>query len=228
MEAVLARPAAERLRDGIRVAVAGPPNSGKSSLVNYLAERDVAITSAIPGTTRDLLEAPIALEGVPFVLVDTAGLRDADEEIERIGIQRAEHLLATADIILWLGDPLAASVGERTIIVQSKADLDPVFVQGADVLVSSASGSGMDQLVAVLTGKARQLLPAPGEVTINARHREHITTCLSNLKAASLTRDLLIAAEHLRMARLALDRITGRSGVEDMLNALFGRFCIGK
>jgi tRNA modification GTPase len=193
-----------------------------------LADREVAITSAIPGTTRDLLEAPIALDGVPFVLVDTAGLRDADEEIEQIGIARAEHLLETADIILWLGDPLGAPAGERTIIVQSKADLDPVSVQGADVLVSSSSGSGMDQLVALLTGKGRQLLPAPGEVTINARHREHIIACLSNLKAASHSRDLLIAAEHLRLARLTLDRITGRSGVEDMLNALFGRFCIGK
>jgi len=228
MKAMLARPPAERLRDGVRVAVAGPPNAGKSSLLNYLAQRDVAITSPVPGTTRDLLEAPIALEGVPFLLVDTAGLREGAGEIERIGIGRAERMLASADIILWLGEPREAPRPECTIRVQTKADLSPPRRPDTDLLVSSKTGFGMERLLEELLGRARSVLPRPGDVAVNARHRSHILECSEELEAAATSDDLLVRAEHFRSARRALDRITGRAGVEDMLDALFGRFCIGK
>jgi tRNA modification GTPase len=227
MEAALARPAAERLRDGLRVVIAGPPNAGKSSLLNWLAGRQAAITSAIAGTTRDLVEAPTAIGGTPFLLVDTAGLRDSGDEVEAIGVGRARASMDAADLILWLGDPAEAPARARTILVQSKIDF-VTAQREADVRVSAETGEGMDALVALLIARARDLLPGEGEVALNARHRAAITTAAGQLREAEGSQDLLIAAECLRQARVALDRVTGRAGVEDMLDALFGRFCIGK
>ena len=123
--AALSNPPAERLRDGIRVVIAGPPNAGKSSLLNALIGREAAITSSIPGTTRDLVEAPAAIGGIPFLLVDTAGLRESEDEIESIGIERARTSLLVADLILWLGDAQDAPTDGTVILVQPKADLDP-------------------------------------------------------------------------------------------------------
>jgi tRNA modification GTPase len=225
MEAALARPAAERLRDGLRVVIAGPPNAGKSSLLNWLAGRQAAITSAIAGTTRDLVEAPTAIGGTPFLLVDTAGLRESGDEVEAIGVDRALRSMEAADLILWLGAPDEAP--RRSILVQSKIDLAPAE-RRAEVRVSAETGEGMDTLVALLIARARDLLPGEGEVALNARHRSAIAVAAEQLREAQETEDLLIAAECLRQARVALDRVTGRAGVEDMLNALFGRFCIGK
>lgn len=225
METALARPAAERLRDGLRVVIAGPPNAGKSSLLNWLAGRQAAITSAIAGTTRDLVEAPTAIGGTPFLLVDTAGLRDSGDEVEAIGVGRARASMEAADLILWLGDP--DQTPERSILIQSKLDLQPHYRQ-ADVRVSAETGEGMDTLVALLISRARDLLPATGEVSLNARHRSMIASASANLLNALSTEDFLIAADCLRNARLSLDAVTGRAGVEDMLDTLFGRFCIGK
>lgn len=227
LEAWLARPPVERLRDGVRVVIAGPPNSGKSSLLNALAGREAAITSAIAGTTRDLVEAPTAIGGAPFLLVDTAGLRDSADPIERLGVDRAHASLAAADIILWLGAPAACPDPSRSLLVHPKADLGPA-TEGVDVAVSSRTGAGIDRLLELLTTRARQLLPAEGDVAINARHCEALADCAQWLREARASADPLIAAESLRQARVALDRVTGRSGVEDMLDALFGRFCIGK
>jgi tRNA modification GTPase len=227
LAAVLARPLAERLRDGIRVVVAGPPNAGKSSLLNWLAGRQAAITSAIAGTTRDLIEAPTAIAGTPFVLVDTAGLRDASDEVESLGVARARDSLAAADLVLWLGPPADCPQPARSLIVQSKidvADPDPA----AQVHVSSETGEGMDRLVELLIARARGLLPAEGQVAINARHREAVREAADALQQAVEFADLVLAAEAVRTARAALDRVTGRGGVEDMLDALFGRFCVGK
>jgi tRNA modification GTPase len=223
---VLARPPLERLREGVRVVIAGPPNTGKSSLLNWLAGRRAAITSAVAGTTRDLVEAPTAIGGAPFLLIDTAGLRDSDDEVERIGVDRAREGLAAADLILWLGDPAHCPDPARAILVQSKIDLlapDP----RAEVRVSAETGEGMDDLVGRLIERARSLLPREGEVSVNARHRAAAKAALEWLDEADGP-DLLIVAEALRQARTALDRVTGRAGVEDMLDALFGRFCIGK
>ena len=227
IEAFMGRPPIERLRDGLRVVIAGPPNAGKSSLLNALAGREAAITSEIPGTTRDLVEAPTAIGGAPFLLVDTAGLRDSGDAIEAIGVERAQAVLASADLILWLGDPAEAPDPDRTILVQAKADLAPPDAR-ADVAVSAKTGQGLDTLIGLLTQRARDLLPVEGEVAVNARHRDALAEALRWLAEARESGDLLIAAEALRQARLALDRITGRAGVEDMLDALFGRFCIGK
>ena len=227
MEAALARPAAERLRDGLRVVIAGPPNAGKSSLLNWLAGRQAAITSAIAGTTRDLVEAPTAIGGTPFLLVDTAGLRDSGDEVEAIGVERARASMDAADLILWLGDPAEAPDRARAVLVQSKLDLEPA-VREADVRVSAETGEGMDAMIALLIARARNLLPGEGEVALNARHRAAISLAAEQLREALGSHDLLIAAECLRQARVALDRVTGRAGVENMLDALFGSFCIGK
>lgn len=221
----LARPPAERLKEGLRIVIAGPPNSGKSSLLNALAGRDAAITSAVPGTTRDLIEAPVSIEGLPFLLIDTAGLRDSADEIEAIGIDRARRTLEAAEIVLWLGESQAAPAG--ALKVRSKRDLHGVDPE-ADLSVSAVTGEGLDQLVRRLAHRSAEILPRPGEVALNRRHRQALSETLAALEGASRAQDWLIVADELRHARLALDRVTGRAGVEDMLDALFGRFCIGK
>ena len=223
----LARPSVERLRSGIRLVIAGPPNSGKSSLLNWLVGRQAAITSAIAGTTRDLVEAPAAIGGTPFVIVDTAGLRQSDDEIESIGIARARESLASADLILWLGAPADCPQPERALVVQSKIDI-AARDESADVHVSSETGEGMDRLVALLIARGRQLLPAEAEVAMNARHRDALRGAADGLQQAVELNDLVLAAEGLRVARGALDRVTGRGGVEELLSAVFGRFCLGK
>jgi tRNA modification GTPase len=226
MEALLARPAAERLREGLRIVISGPPNAGKSSLLNALAQREAAITSAVPGTTRDLVEAPTAIGGIPYLLIDTAGLRESAEEIERIGVERGRASLATADLILWLGEPADAPDRERTILVQSKCDL-PGTNRDADVRVSALTGEGVRQLIALMAERTQRLLPQEGDVAANARQREAVGLALGHLRGACAA-DMLIAAEAIRQTRAELDRVTGRAGVEDMLDMLFGRFCIGK
>lgn len=222
--AALARPRAERLKDGIKVAIAGPPNVGKSSLLNALAGRDAAIISAIAGTTRDLVEAPTAIGGVPFLLIDSAGLRESGDPVEAIGIARAQASVAAADIVLWLGDPECAP--GRALLVHAKADLGPP-PGPADVSVSVMTGEGLDTLTRLLIQHSTALLPAEGEVALHERHWIAVgeaCEALTEVEAA----DLLVAAECLRWAREALDRVTGKAGVENMLDALFGRFCIGK
>lgn len=222
--ALLAEPGAERLRDGVRVVFSGPPNAGKSSLFNMLAGRDAAIVSAIAGTTRDRIEAPVALDGLPLLLIDTAGLREeGSDAIEAIGIERAADAAARADILLWLGPAEAAPDG--ALLVAAKADVEP---GKPGLAVSSVTGEGVAKLKAVLLERARALLPRPGALALNRRHRDILAALIGELEAARTARDPIIAAEHLREARALLDRLTGRAGVEDMLDALFGGFCIGK
>jgi tRNA modification GTPase len=226
IETLLERPPAERLRDGLRVVIAGPPNAGKSSLLNVLAQRDAAITSSTPGTTRDLIEAPTAIGGMPFLLVDTAGLREIGDEVEAIGVARARASIDAADLVLWLGDP-ADAPGGGAILVEAKCDLG-LPARESDVRVSALTGHGIDRLIRLMTVKSERLLPAPGEVTANRRQRDSLRHVLDHLRQAEGAADMLLAAEALRQARNALDGITGRAGVEDMLDALFGRFCVGK
>jgi len=228
MDRWLARPPAERLRDGIRVALAGPPNAGKSTLLNALAGREAAIVSPRAGTTRDLIEVPIALAGRPFLLVDTAGLHDGTEdEIEAIGIARAHRVIESSDLVLWLGDEMPALDPAKLVRVHARSDLPSRRDSGGDIAVSALTGEGMDELVAMLLARADQLLPLPGEVALNRRQRDLLMQC-RNALADRMPDDLLLLAESLRLARQALDRMTGRAGTEDMLDALFGRFCIGK
>ncbi len=227
VEEALARPPIERLRDGVRTVIAGPPNAGKSSLLNALIGREAAITSPIPGTTRDLVEAPTAIGGTPFLLIDTAGLRESGEVIEAMGVERARASLEAADIILWLGDPEHCPDPTRSIRVQSKADIVPAGPD-LDCRVSAVTGAGIDDLITLLRERSAALLPREGALAINARHRAILSEVHSHLREAVAGHDPILASESLRVARTALDRITGRAGVEDMLDALFVTFCIGK
>lgn len=224
----LARPSAERLRDGVRVVLAGPPNAGKSTLLNALVGRDAAIVSDIPGTTRDRIEAPAALGGVAFLFTDTAGLRESVDVIEAIGVDRARVAMDSADILLWLGDPGARPRTDALVVAPQMDRADWRQPDGAELSVSAVTGEGMDKLVAALLEHAVKLIPGEGDYALHARQRSAVETVVSALEASAEAQDMLIVAEHLRMARKAIDALTGRAGVEDMLDALFGRFCIGK
>lgn len=225
-----AGPSAEKLREGLRVVIAGPPNSGKSTLLNALVAREAAIVSDIAGTTRDLIEVPVAFEGIPFLLTDTAGLRDGtDDAIESIGIERAEAAMAAADMILWLGPEGKGPAHPKLREIEAKAD-DPGHAgkSAAALGLSAKTGQGLAELTAWLTSMAQTLLPPPDSFAINRRQRALLSDATQSLLRASNAQDLLITAEELRQARLSLDALTGRACTEDMLDALFGRFCIGK
>jgi len=221
----LARPPAERLKDGIRVVLAGPPNSGKSSLFNRLLGRDAAIVDRRPGTTRDLLEAPLALGGVPLLLIDSAGQRRARGRVEASGVERARRAASQADILIWMGSG-SAPAHQCTISVQSKIDIEPH--RDADLRVSAETGQGIEQLERTIAASAKNLLPAEGEVALNHRHRVLLREVEDELSHAESHKDPILRAEALRIALSALDRITGKAGTEDLLDALFARFCIGK
>ena len=226
--AATAGPTVERLRDGVRVVLAGPPNAGKSTLFNYLAEREAAIVSPIAGTTRDRIEAPVARGGIAWLLIDTAGLAEAtDDVIERIGIERARNALAEADLVLWLGDD-APPQHPRLIPIHARCDQRGRGYSGDRLAVSAATGEGIAELWDRMTLLAREILPPPDSIAINRRQRDLLETVTTALRDAEREADALLFAEHLRTARAALDRITGRADVEAMLDTLFARFCIGK
>ncbi|WP_417620802.1 tRNA uridine-5-carboxymethylaminomethyl(34) synthesis GTPase MnmE [Parasphingorhabdus sp.] len=227
---LLQRPRAEKLRDGIRVVLGGPPNSGKSTLLNALVDREAAIVSDIAGTTRDVIEVPVALGGIPFLFIDTAGVRESGAEtIEQIGIDRARQQFATADIILWLGDEGQGPDSDKLVEVSSRCDHPQHRPKESDAItISPVSGQGMDALVDFLIKQAKDILPGADQVSVNARQADHLAIACASLEAIVGEPDYLIIAEHLRMARQALDAITGRASTEDMLDGLFGKFCIGK
>jgi tRNA modification GTPase len=227
IEAVVAGPTVERLRDGIRIVLAGPPNAGKSTLLNAMAERDAAIVSPIAGTTRDRIEAPVVRDGVAWLLIDTAGLAEAPgDAIEAIGVERAKQALASADVTLWLGDD--APPGEA-IRVHARADAPGRnSAPTGSVAVSARTGAGLDALWRELGERARGLLPSGDRVAFNQRQRDLCASAARSIREAAGEHDLLLIAEHLRAARRAFDAVTGRADVEAMLDALFARFCIGK
>lgn len=231
MTAELDKPSADRLKDGVHVAIGGPPNAGKSSLFNALIGRDAAIVSPIAGTTRDVIEASIALNGIPFVLSDSAGLREASDAIERIGVDRAEALLAGADIVLWLGAPEERPRGDAPVIqLRAKADLGEEASNGAGegLPVSVVSGAGLDALVERLCETARALLPMPGDYALSQRQRAVLARAAAALKEAEGLSDEILIGECLRVALTALDELTGRATTEAVLDELFSGFCIGK
>lgn len=226
----LSRPGAEKLRDGLRAVIAGPPNSGKSTLLNALLSREAAIVSDIAGTTRDVIEVPVAFDGIAFLLTDTAGLRDdAADAIEGIGIERAAAAIAAADMVLWLGPEGEGPSHNGLIEVAAKTDAAVRFTKSAAALhLSAKTGEGLTALIAALVQKAQTLLPPPDSFAINQRQRGLLVDAVTALRSGADAHDLLVVAEELRQARLALDALTGRASTEDMLNTLFGRFCIGK
>lgn len=226
----LQRPRAEPLKEGFRVVLAGPPNAGKSTLFNALVEQEAAITAAEPGTTRDVLTHAVAIEGVPFTFVDTAGLRDEGAgEIERIGIARARAAAERADLILWLGPEGQGPNGRPLWEVSARADDTGATRKSSSAIhLSARTGDGMASLRAALVHHARAALPAPGEAALNQRQHAHLSDVSAALHAAQGEADPLLAAENLRLGRRALDALIGRTSTEDMLDTLFGRFCIGK
>jgi len=226
--ATLEAPAAELLREGYRVALAGPPNAGKSTLFNALVADEAAITAAIPGTTRDVLTRPVALGGVPFLFVDMAGLREQGADaIEMLGIARAEAEIDRADLVLWLGEE--GHGPDRAWEIEAQSDRrDHSKKVCPKYSVSALTGGGMDALKLGLIEHARSAMPRPGQGTLSQRQRAILHEAYSSLCEAASERDPLCQAEALRVARLSFDRLVGRSSTEDMLDALFGRFCIGK
>ena len=229
----------ERLRDGVHIVIAGPPNVGKSSLLNALAKRDVAIVSEEAGTTRDVLEVHLDLGGLPVTLTDTAGLREAESKVEAEGVRRALARTEQADVVLWLVDATApiwelpAALEIRTAIcVLNKIDLERGFTPHRDCLqISARTGQGLDRLVEALEEQAAHVaetgLASP--LMTRARHRaelEGARVALQRFGQPTLSPEL--KAEELRIAARHLGRLTGRIDVEEVLGAIFGEFCIGK
>jgi tRNA modification GTPase len=234
----LARPVAEVIAEGLSVVIAGPPNAGKSTLLNALAQRELAIVSPVAGTTRDVIETPLALDGIAMRFSDTAGLRgEGADAIEAIGIDRAHAAVEAADILLWLGPPDDAPAHPRCIRIGAQADRwrgdseREAEAVSCDLMLSAVTGEGMEALHGRIVAMARTLLPREGEAALRRRQRAALAEARDWLFIGTESRevdDLILIAERLRLAVSALDRITGRAGVEDMLDALFGRFCIGK
>lgn len=233
-----------RLREGYRVVITGRPNAGKSTLLNALAGEDVAITSDIPGTTRDVLRAQVQIEGVPVQVTDTAGLRATTDPLERIGIERARAAMQAADLVLWLIDDRGVAEEDRVLmaelppalqrlVVRSKGDLAAGCsatdtAPAADLSVSARTGQGLDALRAAILERVGWRADA-SPVIARARHVEALECAAEHLRSASGLRaapDLL--AEELRLAAEALGSITGRVVADDLLGAIFGQFCIGK
>lgn len=232
IEAVIAQPPVERIRDGIRIVLAGSPNAGKSTLLNALAGREAAIVSPLAGTTRDRIEVPVMRGGVAYLLTDTAGLHAAPADIvEEIGIARARTAIEAADLVLWLDDaPLPPElVGVPHLLIHPRADAAGRYV-GPDerISVSAQTGQGIESLWDAIVRVTAALLPPSDSVALNIRQRGLADQAATALRAASGLHDLLLAAEELRAALRAFHRITGAADVEAMLDTLFGRFCIGK
>lgn len=224
----LRAPSAEALKEGFRVALAGPPNAGKSTLFNALVDAEAAITAAVAGTTRDVLVQPVAMAGVPFSFVDMAGLRSGtDDPVEAIGIARAEAEIVRADLVLWLGPEHAGPAGSWEIEAQCDRH-DAERKANPRYRVSARTGQGLAALKEALVAHARGRLPRPGQTALNRRQRDLLATAEMALSDTIAQSDLLLVAEGLRSCRMAFDRITGRASTEDVLDTLFGRFCIGK
>src|ERR1700733_11518516 len=243
----------ERLRDGFVVAIAGPPNAGKSTLLNRLAKRDAAIVSAHPGTTRDAIEVHLNLEGYPLTLIDTAGIRDSADPIEQEGIRRARERVAMADLVLWLTDAsadradaageAAENLSAEAWAIRNKSDLlgreirarsEPRSTNESRVTlaISALTGAGTELLLNALAERVHQFfLTTEAPMVTRARHRralEETITALDGAMAQGSSGSEELIAEDLRSAAIALGRLTGRVDVEDILDVIFRDFCIGK
>jgi tRNA modification GTPase len=220
----------ELLREGLHVAIIGPPNAGKSSLLNALAQREVAIVSEIPGTTRDVIEVRLDLGGYPVILADTAGLRDSNDSIEQEGVRRTRARAEAADLRLLVLDGTApAELGiPADIIAWNKADLVAAKTPD-DLWISARTGEGLDRLMQQLTAAAAEKLEA-GEAPVltRARHRTAVWEAALSIAASLETHEPELAAEHVRLALRSIGRITGRVDLDELLDVVFRDFCIGK
>jgi tRNA modification GTPase len=237
-EVLAAQGRSERLRDGIVVAIAGPPNVGKSTLMNQLARREVAIVSPHAGTTRDVIEVQLDLDGYPVTVIDTAGIRETDDPVEQEGVRRARARAAEADLVLWLADAQSGKYLEEgptpVWTVRNKIDLDagsPQGPPGADFAISASRGDGIPELIAALVGFAQDYFGSEGGGLIGRERQRK----LLQQTAVSLQRSIEVigageelAAEELRSAIHSLGRLLGRVDVEDILDVIFREFCVGK
>jgi len=224
----------ERVREGYRIVLIGETNAGKSSLFNALVAREAAIVTPIPGTTRDVLDAQLVLDGYAVTLSDTAGLRESDDPIEAEGVRRARARAEAADLRLWVrapGDPEGAAseyVRQDDLVVWTKADLG---AGGAGLQVSTVTGEGMDALHAALSERLlRDLSGGDFPAVTRARHRLRLTEALDAVELGRRALDLApeMAGEDLRRAATTLAQVTGEIGVEEVLGEVFASFCIGK
>jgi len=232
----------EKIRDGLSVVILGPPNAGKSSLMNALAQRDVAIVSDQPGTTRDLIELHLDIRGYAAILVDTAGLRETSEAIESEGVKRAKARAAQADIKIALFDIVSSTeqlqqlsdiIDSNTVVVFNKADIAaPDLLTGASkngIVISTVTGEGMDRLIAAIGEKIEQKMGQGGSPIISRlRHRISLEKALDHLRAFDRKAAVELQAEQLRRAAFEIAKITGRIELDDILDVVFSSFCIGK
>jgi tRNA modification GTPase len=221
----------QRLRNGLTITVTGPPNVGKSSLVNALSSTDAAIVTAIAGTTRDPIEVPIDLDGVAAVLIDTAGLRETDDPIEAEGIRRARMRAVAADLVVHLVDHWPTALPDTGILVVNKVDLagPPHRASEGVHFVSATRGDGIRALRDSLRLWAHSATrPSEPPLLAHARHRAAFADAATALRDAAESDDHVLRAEGLRHAAQAFGRIAGRVGVDDVLDRIFSRFCIGK
>jgi tRNA modification GTPase len=237
----------ERIRDGYRIAIIGPPNAGKSSLLNALAQREAAIVSDIPGTTRDVVEVRLVLAGYPVWIADTAGLREAADAIEAEGVRRALARAEEADLVIGVSeagqpvpDELFDTLGPGDLLVRSKADLDHASISERgrtrriaqpEYRVSVQTGEGLAELETLLRKLvSHRLGREEAPVLTRARHRRLVEEARAALMRAipALNRGAELAAEDARLAASAIGRLTGRIDVEDLLDEIFSSFCIGK
>ncbi|WP_372918825.1 tRNA uridine-5-carboxymethylaminomethyl(34) synthesis GTPase MnmE [Sandarakinorhabdus sp.] len=226
---------AGRIRDGLSIAVTGPPNVGKSSIVNALSMRDAAIVTPIAGTTRDAIEVPIDLGGIAAQLIDTAGLRDTDDPVEAEGIARARRRAASADLVISMASadapewPSPAADGPAHLLLFNKCDIASPPLPAGALAVSATTGAGLPALRDWLGNWARSVtrLGEPALLS-HARHRAAFADAEAALRNAAHAPEPVLRAESLRTAAHAFGRIAGRIGIDDVLDRIFSRFCIGK
>lgn len=226
----------EKIRDGIEIVILGAPNAGKSSLLNALARRDVAIVSDIAGTTRDMIEVHLDINGYPVTLVDTAGLRETEDAIEKEGVSRARKRAENAALKLLLVDSVTNTESDNkkwiddsknTLIIHTKNDLQKA--PAGTLSISTETGDGIEQLIATLREKIlNEIGEAPSPLITRARHRESLERALLALTRFSTDTPLELQCEELRIASHAVGKITGKIDVEDVLDVVFSTFCIGK
>ena len=240
-EVLAAQGRSERLRDGLVVAIAGPPNVGKSTLMNALARREVAIVSPHAGTTRDVIEVQLDLDGYPVTVIDTAGVRETDDPVEQEGVRRARARAAEADLVLWLSDAEQDANPQEIVapvwMVRNKIDRDAAAAEspprrgGADFRISASRGDGIGELIAGLVGFAQNYFGSADDGLIGRERQRKLlqeTAVSLQRSIAAIGEGEELAAEDLRMAAFALGRLLGRVDVEDILDVIFREFCIGK
>jgi len=223
----------QKIKDGLNLAIIGAPNVGKSSLINFLAQSEVAIVSEIAGTTRDVVETHLSIAGVAVKISDTAGIRETEDKIEAEGIRRALKKASEADLKIFLIDaknPVlrADLIDENTIIVVNKIDLESFNFNGA-VEISLTNNVNTEQLLKKLAEKILELIPNQNSPLITQeRYRSALRNSVANLESFSLEKNIELAAEDLRMTAREIGKITGKVDIENILDVIFSRFCIGK